>query len=214
MSHNIFDIAQYESVTAVKTLQEVTVRVEHVKVGDTYLGTPVTEVKVGRKWVYLTAQGATRVWKSEIEIGTTVLVERQTETEESAQARHRAWASYEVCDGIAKAQGNVDSALATLNDRVATYGAADDRAFAGLMQAQATNKIVREFVQFATHESNAHLEDAAAARDAFIAEVLVPRLSRSNFRALSRSTSVLDNLLEDVDREAVQRFIDTVRWGF
>lgn len=214
MSHNIFDAERYATVESVKVPTDTVVKAEQAKVGDVYKARPVVEVKVGRKWVYVTVADEVGRTAHEFPMGAEISVVRNVETQESIVARRRAWESFDIAERVTKRAEATNAALAAVTEAVTTRGYADGRVLGGLMQAQAMLRVLDEFVGFSTHESNAHLADAAAARDAFIAEVLVPRLQRSTFRALSRSTSVMDNILEDVDREAIQRFIDSVRWGF
>ena len=215
MNNAIIDPATYaQPETEYKTVQ-LTVRADQVRAGDVRLKTQgnrtvtreVAEVKVGTKWVYLRdAQGKTI---DELPLEAGVLVQRTQQTEDSAQAQHRAYQNRKLAQTLAGRSDGVQSALARVTEQITEYGAADYNAISGLLAAQAQLKVHNELVGMALTEK---YEDLVAAAHAFAERLKNQLVQDVRHRALSRSTSVVSNLLEDCDREAMAKFIDDMRW--
>lgn len=210
MSHNIFDSARYASSEMNLVPTTVTIKAEHAKAGDVFKAKPVTAVKVGRKWVYVTVATDNGGTSHELPIGAEIEVVRNIETEESKRAGNRTWANREICKKAAKRTEAVEETLAEVTDQIANHGYANEWAMANLLSAQADLKIHNEFVGFATRND---FEDAVAAKQAFVGWLTDRVLAAAvNYRAISRSTSVVSNVMEDLEREAVGRFIDGSKW--
>ena len=211
MSHTIFDAEHYPAAAPVYTYVTTDVRVEDLHKGDLFesdttvgAGT-VTEVKVGRKWVYVTLQFPTFSKVAEVPIGTTVSADRKVETEASKALGTRTWMNRRLVKRLNERSDATTSALANVTHEVETYGAAGYSSITDLLASQAQTMLLHEFVGFASSGSFGDLVDA---REAFI-QVLRRRLLRpTSFRALSRSTSVMSNLLDDVAREADLQFAE------
>lgn len=187
-----------------------TVKVEDVALGDQVDAGTITEKKVGTKWVYLTVQGPTSSHKGEFLRGTEVKVLREKETKESQKARDRARRNRALQQWILGRRGPLDRALEKFNANMAAYDHADPES---VLVAQADHKILARFAHAA--EGNfTGAKDLVELRDAFVAELVEYLVSDLRHRALSRSTSVISNLLEDVEREATARFIEQHRRGW
>ena len=209
-ANEIFTEATYVQPVPEYDYNEIEIAAKDVKVGDLLNNGTVTEVKIGRKWAYLTVQFPMMTKVAEIELQVVVRVARKTRTEDSSALARRAYTNGEISKIVTQRAGATDAALAAVAADISRCGAAGYNELSNLMAAQAKRALLTEFVGFSTN-GHAVFEDAVAAKQAFI-EVLKARLASDTFRALSRSTSVVSNLLDDVRRETELRFVADSRW--
>lgn len=211
-ANEIFTEATYAWLDSEYDFAELEMSAKAVKVGDLLNNGTVTAVKTGRKWAYLTVQFPTLTKVVEIELNEVIRVSRRTQTQASVLADRRVYANRVIAKRVTERAEGTDEALANVAHEISEYGAAGYNSLSNLMAEQAKRALLNEFVGFATRQPDL-FEDAYAAKLAFI-EVVKDRLASDSFRALSRSTSVVSNLLDDVRRETELRFVADSRWDY
>lgn len=179
-----------------------------VRKGDVVKGHTIAETKSGPKWTYLrNANG-----KLILEVGSDVVVEvsRQVETKDSVAAQTRSMRNRAIAQKLSMRANALASAQVQMNDELNKYSQVSYSALTNLLEAQANLKVWNQFAGAAASAEDG--QDLVDVKKELI-EYLTTRLVQ-NVRALSRSTSVTSNLIEDCDREAMGRFIEDSRWSF
>ena len=194
------------------------VELQDVKKGDTLVTgaqSPVNvhSVKVGTKWVELRDVIGKLILRAEV--GTEVSVARDVETDESKERRLRARKNEMIRKAVAERDVNSaqKKALAVINKAVEEGYIVSSFQTADLIAAQAEDKVYDRLGAYITNNVGRELEDGTvidetAAYEAY-RESLKERLlgSYDLTRGLSRSTSVVSNLMDDAEREATVEFI-------
>lgn len=206
-----------EKITEIKF---VTVLASLVHVGDIIAtgaerDTIVHSVKVGTKWVELRNNIGKLIMR--VEAATELTVGREFETDESKAARERAFRNEAIRKSVAKKDVNSNTlkALAALTEQAEKGYIADSFKTSALLAAQAEDKVADGFGAFVTNnvgrvnKETGEVIDETAAWEAYI-EVLKERLLGRSYdmtRGLSRSTSVVSNVMDDAEREATVEFV-------
>lgn len=193
------------------------VELQDVRKGDTLVTgaqSPVNvhSVKVGTKWVELRDVIGKLIIRAEV--GTEVSVARDVETEESKERRLRAKKNEMIREAVAKRDVNSaqKKALAVINKAVEEGYQVSSFQMADLLAAQAEDKVYDRLGAFITNNVGREIEDKVWDEvDAYEAyrETMKERLlgSYDMTRGLSRSTSMVSNLMDDAEREATVEFI-------
>ncbi len=191
------------------------VEIQLMRKGDTLFDASrvVETVKTGPKWTELLDAEGKRILRLPKE--SIVMRQREVETKDSQVAIHRVRKNRSLLVGILSAKDNVQAALQNLNDTVEQYGYATESALSTLLKAQADMKVWGDFSRMANGEGaekrqEKDLYDSMKTFSKHLGEKLI---EGAQYNALSRSTSVLTNIMNDVDREAAARFIENARWS-
>jgi hypothetical protein len=211
------------------------VPVENVKADDIYTSHKgqtmvIGDVKVGTKWV--TARTASGKLAFELVKGSTVAITRTVPTEEelaeqaaNIEAQRRARSNENLQAWITDRTENLEQTLVRLATKIAdglsAYGLYGD-----MMVAQAEAKIAAEInhIQDIGNSEGRNEDywgpivergqlDATGAFELWAEQQKEKFTSRYAVKALSRSTSVVSNLLEDVETETRLTILDKGRWG-
>lgn len=184
--------------------QYVKVEATKVRVGNIIDGEVVVEVKRGSKYV--------KVWSAErmllqVDISAEIGVTHTVETEESKTARTDYIYNFVILQSASKHVANSGqiAALAKLQANADKGYTASSFDTAALLEAQATDDVQARWVDALDHLlGEGH--DAKAARDIYVAD-LKEDLVASYDGGLSRSTSVVSNIMEDARDAAIRTFI-------
>lgn len=171
-------------------------------------------IKRGPKWIEVRDADAKLIVRAER--GTTVTVGRKFETRESIEAKKEARAT-ELLEGcIRDREVEMRKAQAKLNARLDQYGQVDYSEIGNLMTAQADNKVWARFeavVEGAKSDSHPlHGETLVGIYNRMVQQFREDAFPSYGGNAMSRSTNVLSNLMEDLDRDAIARFVNVLRW--
>lgn len=206
----ILDPATYADPPLSYSEAEVTIPAESVRVGDVLDGNRIASVKSGSKWTYLRDDNNKVL--AEVQNRENVTVRRQEATADFSTEQYRARANRVIAERLSSRWGSLRSVQSKLNDDLDKNGTLDPAVLSRLLAVQAELKILDEFVQVASRSTNG--EDLVDVQREF-ADYLSHRLVReSRNKALTRSSSVVVNLLDDVDREAMAEYIEKSRWAF
>lgn len=196
----------------------LTVKIEDVLKGDTFARAGKEKVvhaaKLGTKWVELRDEQGVLIIRQQV--GTTVPVAREVETDESKARRNRALSNETIRKSVAKRDVNTATtkALAKINEKVAQGYTISSFEMSDLIAAQAEDRVYDRFTAFVTNnvgrvnEETGEVVDETAAMEAY-REILKDRLigAFDLTRGLSRSTSVVSNIMDDAEREATVEFV-------
>lgn len=196
----------------------LTVKIEDVLKGDTFARAGKEKVvhaaKLGTKWVELRDEQGVLIIRQQV--GTTVPVAREVETDESKARRQRALKNETIRKSVAKRNVNTATtkALAKINEQVAKGYTISSFEMSDLIAAQAEDRVYDRFTAFVTNnvgrvnEETGEVVDETAAMEAY-REILKDRLigAFDLTRGLSRSTSVVSNIMDDAEREATVEFV-------
>lgn len=180
------------------------IRAELVRYGDKVEGLGVaTETIVARRWVHIAYGDGQKV---QLDRDQEVTVVRHLQTQASRDAGYRAWTNRRLAERLVARKDLVEDALDSMGVAVASDGYASPSVIAEYLQAQAESRLLNELAGLAAKGDYEDLLEAARE----FAEILKDRLIQDPHRALSRSSSVVHNLLEDCDREAWTQFIHDI----
>jgi hypothetical protein len=199
-----YDIPDHEYVT-----ETLTVPATEVRKGDQVRGREVHQIKTGPTWVNLRDANDSRILQVQRE-GSTVVVERRTATPESKAAARRAIENYE----LQRELQNRDKGLQAAIDKMTAetlIGRLSSFTLENLLQAQAEHKLLNQFAAMAEYAED---DDLVTVKEALTEQIEAKLLGRYTHRALSRSTSVTQNILDDVDLEVAAKFFDRRRWSY
>lgn len=192
------------------------VLVEQVQPGNRLLEWIVGERKTGPKWTTLLTDDGKKI--ARLTNGTTVQVERQQMTEPNREERRRARRNQALLERLQTRNNGVAAARERMDKQLNEHGYADSYRVAALLDAQALNAVWAEFESYALAVSAEGFEGSFRGDLVDLEELFCNRLRAklcepSTNRALSRNGSVVENLLNDCQREAMATFLDTWRWS-
>jgi hypothetical protein len=190
---------------AVTEVNKYTVKMTEVRRADVVNGRVVDRVKSGPKWTELLDADGKRIARIESEFET--YIERAEETGESRDARNRAYANRGIQRKLNDPATAVADAVAKIAEASAKGHEIGYNLLADLISAQAKAKVWASFRSAVLAAPDGL--DLTEVRDAFRARLtdhLVGAVSGSQ-TGLSRSTSVVSNVLDDADRAAIADFI-------
>lgn len=199
-----------------------------VKKGDRVSGRVVETRKTGSKWTELREVDGTLILRTLNEDPISVAREVPTDEERAAQAAEieaevraknnaaiGSWVE-SMTDGYAE---TMQKHLADLLERYSTYSS-----YEGMMQTEAMHKIaihVKSVYETSRSEdrNRAYWDeigevDWVKAYELWAEDAKEKLLDRWSSRVFSRSTSVISNLLEDVERAATLEVLDAMRYGY
>lgn len=198
--------------------QPRTVAAQDLKFGDLWNGREIRSADPKDTWTYIEAVNADGdVTKKKFRNGDAVSIYRETEASQNARyaAERRVRMNGKIADWFGRYQPRraTNKAHAKINEVLAHEGALVDGYLLGqLVEAQAADKVAARVHQgieaFTLREAGrgpyAEVEDLFG-----MAEYMAEEFRRSvlQIRALSRSTSVLDNVMEDADRAAEAEYL-------
>lgn len=188
-----------------------TIAAQAVRKGDRLLGFGIVADKAEKiAWVTFTnEEGATKRYRVEEE----VTVERTEKTEEEKAAEVLVW-QLRLAE---KARTDAYSTHAEQAERIAKSASAATVSYSDLgnyLEAQATLKVWAAIDHMAGLEQHANL-NLLQVVELFVTYSKERAAQRGGTNPLSRSTSQLSNLLDDLDAYAVERFCNGLgRWGW
>lgn len=192
-------------------IKTVETTVENVRKGDIIggatAGWKVETVKVGTKWVELRDADGKLIVRTEV--GAQIDVEREIETEESIKARETARATKQLQEMVDGSQADVDRALKSYTEYVTNnpFNISDP---SGVMMAQASHHELQRIASIL--DGNDKASTLLEAAEIWKRQTVKDLTGRFSTRALSRSTSVMSNLSEDIEREAKLILLDKLEW--
>lgn len=193
---------------------EVETLAGHIEVNDLLVSDGVayrvTAVKVGTKWTKAVLDGGK---KMDVANETPVTVLKTQVTKASAERGLRAYRNARLAGMLAQRDTDYAAKVEKFMTAAAT-GSADSWRLGDFLSAQAEKKLLDRLAHVA--EGNfLGLEDLVEAREALVEKLREEIFDGYRFsRALSRSASTCDNLLDDVDREATVEFIREAQKGW
>ena len=202
-----------------------------VKKGDRVSGRVVETRKTGSKWTELREVDGTLILRTLNEDPISVAREVPTDEERAAQRAEaeaklreannvsiEKWVRGAV-DGYAEAMHKITQNLVERFSRYSSYSSYDD-----LLETDAMHKIACsiEHVWKASRSEDRNREywdeigevDWVKAYELWAEDVKEKLLDRWSSRVFSRSTSVISNLLEDVERAATLQVLNAMRYGY
>lgn len=207
----ITDPAHYDKLGDIPL--EYDVRVEevaarYVQQGDILANHTVGEVKRGTKWADISDTEGKRILR--VPLSDLVSVERQYPTEESVNARGRAHRNERIARALATRTDQIQEALDKLNKHYAEYGYLRHWEVEPLIAAAAEEKVWRRFVSAVSHyEEQEDFEgDLVDVVEEFKEHLKEGLTGEYRHRALSRSTSIVSNLMDDCDTAAEAAFVN------
>jgi len=219
--------SRYEIPAKVTVSEAHTVEIRNVKRGDVMNGATVGDVRTGPKYVRVFDADGKQIASAATDQETLTVVVRDRETPESVEARRRAINNEAIEDRVAEEtakgpQPRTLAALAGMTEEVTNGYHVNHVGVGGLMTAQAKDTLWARFISMVDY----NFSDEAAARDDFTPVDHVGVLER--FRStvadlllgshdltggLSRSTSMVANLMNDAEREAYAEFYRRTEHG-
>lgn len=173
----------------------------------------VTRVTRGNK--YMTAFVENDVQILRVVLDDTITVTRHRETPESRE-RYARWSlNRELVMDLAKDhRAGLTKAQSMLNDYLNEYHYVDYQRIGAIMEEQAEYGVWVRFAQAVEYceKQDDFGGDLVTVFDDYCDELKKHLLNRYSHRAISRSSNVLSNLIDDVDREAMAIFLDRNRW--
>lgn len=176
------------------------IKAERIKEHDVYEGSEVTSVQVGRKWVTFSTKAKP---KNTLQIGDTIVVQREQYTQDAREAQAAAAAEQMVKINIETSVKRFETALANFNDVATKYGTIDYRAYSALIEAQASKEIAEQIKLRQEREGGSFLEAADGLRE-YYRDNLATHLINTG---LSRSQNSMSNVLDDAKNAAILRFV-------
>lgn len=175
-----------------------TIKVSALRAGDEFQGKTVKEVKVGTKNATITT---TEGKKIVVPLTETALVIREERTPEADHAADIKYRTERAEQAIAKAQARFDTAVKEMNEQLTKYGHADSFRMANFIQAQANNRVWSLVSKKAKEDNISVLEAADRVADYYRKRHYMIK------SGISRSTSVVSNVMEDAENEAILEFL-------
>lgn len=208
------------------TTQQFTVGAGNVQRGDVIstenpgnlpYGATVERVKVGTK--YATLIDANDQPMARLYADTPVVVERQVETDESKAARRRAYVLDDIENDLAKWQPQMPKVANDVWTKAANYEKVTSFTMDALIQAQAEDKVwlgwrkAYDYLTARPEERGGPL-DALQALALYVEELRKEIVRKASYGLLSRSTSVVSNVMEDAELAAKAEFVEHAeRWS-
>ena len=173
---------------------------ERLREGDEYEGEEILSRKVGRKWVTLTTPTRKEVL---VPVGEKVAVQRERSTAAAREADNAYQKERMAKKAVEGAQEKLDKALADVTEHIQQYGHADSFRMGALIAAQENNNVWSSVGRIAENQGISYTEAI---------EIKVNQIKEGisgyGFRSgLSRSTSVVSNIMEDAKNEAMIEFL-------
>lgn len=195
-------------------LQTITLAAVAIKNGDMYDDQIVATVKKGTKWAELRDLDGKLIGR--LLLDTTISVRRMMDTPEETAAKIEAYEVSWLMDALDKGLRNTPtSAMQDLielaDNRGRQTGLLDSWEFERLMTVQAEYN----FFSAVQRTLNCIIEretesEYAPVKEAF-ANVIASRLRHININPLSRSTSPMGNIIDDMDVYIARKFLDSHR---
>jgi hypothetical protein len=176
-----------------------------IKVGDVYKDQEISEVKVGRKWVYLT--GETKTF--ELYLGDQVAIQRWVKTDEAKEREALRSREEWIIRQIAGWKPATPKAMESINETVAKNQVFSSFQMADLIAAQANDKVWARYIHAVNYMVEKEEMTFSAAHDKFVAELTKTVLSAAASGSF-RSSSVVSNVMDEADVIAMASFL---RWG-
>jgi hypothetical protein len=171
----------------------------------------IRKVKAATKWTELRTEDGTLILRTLSDSDIEVYRERETEASRNRRSREAKNARLLNAAAEHQPQSNTKKALEALNERVAAGCMVDHWLTSRLLDAQAEDEVLD--VLF--HLVNERATDPESATDAVdVLEAYKTKLmeqmigSHDLTSGLSRSTSMVSNLMNDAKREAIARFLN------
>lgn len=212
MSENTVDLlAATEAAEPETTRDEIVVQVlpiKDVRLGDTVEEQVVANKTTGPKWTVLENAEGKRITRLENDVEVSAI--RTEKTQEFLQSNRRYLKNEQIRETLSGLGSATQVALEKVTVDIDFNGYADYGSISALLAAQAGDRVLSQVSLMAQH--------AKAGQDLLdIYEMAVERFkdilaSDYRNRALSRSTSVVSNLLEDCEKEAMAEFINRAQW--
>lgn len=194
----------------------LTVKIEDVHKGDTFARADkervVHAVKLGTKWVELRTEDGMLIIRQQV--GTVVPVAREVETDESKARRQRALKNETIRKSLDKreTQHATKKATAKIQEKLEKGYLIDSFTMSKLIAGQAEDKVY-DLLAHRMESVGRELEDGTIVDETFVYERFVEEMKERLIggydltRGLSRSTSVVSNVMDDAEREAIVEFI-------
>lgn len=209
----------YPDVEPEYEYREVETMIASVNRNDIVGSSTVASSKTGTKWTELFTASGVKICRR---LNTDpVTVSRRFETEESLKARERAQWNQGIArnlkDHVHQTEFDImASTTAKLEEclEVTKMGyMLDYQKIGSLMETQATAKVHANFVQAMVHEASKDDDrDLATLLEEYLVHLKDQLANKYSQRAISRSSNMVSNLMEDVDNSAIAHFIDQAKW--
>lgn len=196
--------------------EQVTVAISACQIGDLRGGRKVANIKTGPKNTELFDENGKRI--DYFPNATGILIERRVADQEVSDARYRAGRHNRILGMLENRREPVLKAQAALAEQVAELGFVDHWKLDAFIAAQGECRVWEGFAGVVENLANREGEkafegDLVDAMTQYAEYLQEQVMSSYKHRALSRSTGVVSNLLDDVDMEATVKFIEqTSRW--
>lgn len=205
-----------------KQYETIVVKATEIRRGDRLmgrLGEPIAKkVDIKVKWVYVIDEDD-KTWefpKDQI----AVLVMRETQASKTAriEAEHRTYRNEKIEQWVAKYEerSHTKKAQAKINEILSNEGAlVDDWNMRGLIEAQAADKVAARVHHALEFFLSKQAEGEPVAKDLVemaekIADDYKDKMFSGYNMGLSRSTSVVENVMVDADRQAEAAYVKDV----
>lgn len=174
------------------------IKVSALRAGDEFQGKTVKEVKVGTKNATITTTDGKKIV---VPLTETALVVREERTPEAVHAADLKYREERAERAVAQAQDRFDAAVKEMNEDLTKYGHVDSIRMANLIQAQANNHVWSLVAKKAKEDNISMLEAADRVADYYRKRHYMIK------SGLSRSSSVVKNVMEDAESEAILEFL-------
>ena len=181
-----------------------TIRADAIRSGMRLDGRSVERVRFGTKWITPFDSDGKEIGKFNPE--STVEVVERVQTPESVRVGRRVAGNRALAAEIKRNRARADEAMEKFTASTAEYGRADEWEYAALMSAQTARWIWENLVTLA--ETNSDPAADLVSLHATMAEDFQREVNRKSSRALNRSSSILSNLMGDVEVAEMIRFIE------
>lgn len=193
---------------------QLTVLAKDVQKGDIIVtagkARTVGDLKVGRKNVELFDENAKSVFYAPLD--SEVRVTREVETEESKTARLEESKNRLIQKDIERHQAGAYTAAQKVANDILQYGKTDSFALTNLISFQATDQVWAEWIKahnyMTSEERGEERKSSSQALELFVAGKAKDVVRKASYGLLSRSTSVVSNVMEDAELAAWAEFVD------
>lgn len=211
----ITDVAHWEGLADVDPeyeMREEKIQAQFIRRNDRIDGAKVSKITAGTKWVDVRDAADKRIIR--VELGELVTVSRRYQTQASAKYLSRADQNVRLAKILAEDVDEVTEVLERMKRKLDDWGYIDYGPICDLIETQARVRVMKSFTQAVEYlAKNDDWEgDLVDALDEFRAELVKNLSSRHRNRALSRSSNMISNLMEDAEREAEAKFADWLYW--
>ena len=173
---------------------------------------PAAEVKTGTKWTHITDKNGATILR--VERDAIVKVLRRHETAESREAYRRAERNRRLCEQLTTYGQSLERARRKLDKELDEYHYVDYSALGDLMEAQAERRLWARFEATVNHfqKKDDFTGDLVDVFDEYAEGLKQQLVEKYRHRSLSRSTSIVSNLLQDVETEVIASFLSSLKW--